>query len=66
LRAPPGPPEAAAIAGLTPVALRKACERGALKAQKVGRDCLVDDAELAAYQLRTSRRKRRTTGKDAL
>ena len=61
-----GLPEAAATAGLTPIALRKACERGTLKAHKVGRDWLVSDSELAAYRRRTSRRRRRPSGKGAL
>jgi uncharacterized protein YuzE len=41
--------EASMIAKTTPAALRKAAERGRLKAKKVGRDWLVTDAQLQAY-----------------
>jgi hypothetical protein len=48
--------DAAAIAGLTPVAMRKAVERGRLAAQKVGRDWVVTASSLTAYL--NSRRSR--------
>lgn len=41
--------EASLIAGLTPIALRKACERGRLTAKKVGRDWMVTEEALNAY-----------------
>jgi uncharacterized protein YuzE len=41
--------DAAAIAGLTPLAMRKAVERGRLAAQKLGRDWVVTASSLTAY-----------------
>lgn len=41
--------DAAAIAGLTPIAMRKAVERGRLEARKVGRDWVVTASDLTAY-----------------
>lgn len=41
--------EAAEIVGTTPDNLRQAIARGSLKAQKPGRDWLVDPKEIARY-----------------
>ena len=41
--------EAAAYAGVTPVALRAAALSGTLKARKVGRDWIVTQAAVDAY-----------------
>ena len=41
--------DAAAVAGTTPQAMRKACERGRLAGQKVGRDWVVTSTALTEY-----------------
>ena len=41
--------EAARLAGLQPQALRKACERGRLVGQKIGRDWIITVAALNDY-----------------
>lgn len=41
--------QAAKLAGTTPQAMRKACERGRLAGQKVGRDWVVTSSALTEY-----------------
>jgi excisionase family DNA binding protein len=48
--------EAAAELGITPDTLRAQIQRGRLRAVKVGRDWLVDPAELERYRVTSLRR----------
>lgn len=49
-----GTKEAAAITGYSEAWMRRLAKDGRIKARKVGRDWLLDLAELAAYQRRMS------------
>jgi len=47
--------QAASVLGVTPDALRGAIARKRLTAQKVGRDWLVTDEEIARYRMESRR-----------
>lgn len=50
--------EAAAILGLKPDSLRRQAGRGVLRAEKLGRDWITTDRDVAEYE-RSHRRRRR-------
>jgi excisionase family DNA binding protein len=55
--------EAGRLLGLSPVSVRSAIRRGTLRAEKVGRDWLVDETDLRWYQVRTERVENRKSAR---
>jgi excisionase family DNA binding protein len=49
--------EAASRLGLTVSGVRIACQRGTMRAEKIGRDWLIPESEVAWYELRSLGRR---------